>query len=85
MALGRGSSTVCETPEKPLAITHPSELMILLEDHSDRRIVIAIIPSGAAIGKQQGEIAMIKLITLHFVAIALGSGATLAVAYTWCM
>jgi len=28
---------------------------------------------------------MIKLIALHFVAIALGSGATLAVAYTWCM
>jgi hypothetical protein len=32
-----------------------------------------------------GKTAMIKLITLHFVAVALGSGATLAVAYTWCM
>jgi hypothetical protein len=32
-----------------------------------------------------GEIAMIKLITLHFVAVVLGTGATLAVAYTWCM
>jgi hypothetical protein len=53
-----------------------------LETRFDARLQRSRFVSDA---RRRGKTAMIKLITLHFVAVALGSGATLAVAYTWCM